>query len=236
MLVGTPIYNAKEYCREAFVKNVQTLNYPNFHWVLVDNSRKPSYYHKLRRLYPGHVARVPRGNNSRDALANAQEFLRKKALEQDYDYLLMLESDIFPPKDVIQRLMNHGQPVVGAIYKIGNTQTGEERLCIFKTTMKEAGLGTELINHDEQEDYFHKGLKQVHGMGVGCTLIDKSILARYPFWYSTADDIRIREGGAMKHSDVYFYLDLHNDGRKVYADTDVFCHHEYSDWTKVADA
>lgn len=235
VLVGTPIYDGKEYCRERFVENVKAINYPNFHWCLVDNSKNPRYYHKLRRAHPGHVWRVPRGSNSRDALANSSNFLREKALKEGYDFLLMLESDIFPPKDVLSRLVMHGRPVVGAIYNIGDGK--HDRLCLFKLKFKpELGImGTELVGMDEQKDFIHKGLREVHGMGVGCTLIERSILERFGFWYSSADDMRMAHTDDRKHPDVYFYMDLHNNGIKVYADTDIICAHEYSAWGNVAD-
>ena len=40
------------------------------------------------------------------------------ALENDFDYLLHLETDIFPPTDVIERLLDAKQKVVGAMYHI----------------------------------------------------------------------------------------------------------------------
>jgi hypothetical protein len=233
VLVGTPIYDKKDYCRKQFVELVKKLDYPNFFWALVDNTAKPAYFHKLRREHPGHVFRVPRGNNSRDALANASNFLRRKALDEGYEYLLMLESDVFPPVDVIWRLLRHGKAVVGGVYEIGDGAS--RRPCLFQTVAKLGVMGTELIPPEKWHEYRNRGLKQVHGMGVGCTLIHRSILERFPFWYSSADDERMKGESQRKHPDVYFYLDLHNAGICVYADTDVFCHHENSDWLKVVD-
>jgi len=236
VLVGTPIYDGKEYCRARFVNNVQNFDYPNYSWMLVDNSADPAYARMLQKQYSmGHVARVPRGKNSRDALANASNFLRKKAIEGGFDYLLMLESDVFPPKDVIYRLIRHGYPVVGATYHIGIGSF--KRLCLFKVHFKkELGMmGTALIGMDEQNDFTNKGLKIVHGMGVGCVLIHKSILERFPFWYSSVDDARMAHLGERKHPDVYFYMDLQNNGVRVLADTDIHCEHEFSSWNSVHD-
>lgn len=235
VLVGTPIYQDKDYCREAFVENIKRIDYPKdkMHWCLVDNSQKPAYSNKLKRLYPGHVHRVPRGDNTRDALRNAMNFLRLKMLDEGYDYLLIVESDLFPPKDVIPRLMRHGYPVVGLPYEIGFGE--RRRLCVFTIDQKDIGLGTRQLTKRESEEFMNGGLHAVHGMGVGCVLIKRDIVERYPFWYSAADDDRMRGLPIRKHPDVYFYLDLHNDGVKVYCDSSVLVHHENSDWSKVKD-
>lgn len=233
VLVATPIYEAKEYCRERYVETIKQLSYPNVNWIIVDNSRTPRYSNKLKRLYPGHIHRVNRGKNSRDALANSCNFIRAYALKHGYDYILMVESDLFPPADTIQRLMRHGKRVAGGIYQIGHGDN--KRWCLFKTVQKLGGLGTQLVGPDEQEAYFHKGLKQVHGMGVGCVLISKDIFERFPFWYSSADDDRMAGEKIRKHPDVYFYLDLHNAGIDVFADTDLVIEHQPSKWEEVED-
>lgn len=234
VLIGTPTYEGKEYCRKEFIDNLLQIKYPNFHWVIVDNTKHTRYTSKLKRLYPGHVARVSRGKNSRDALANASNWLRNKALSEGYDYLLMLESDLFPPADVIWRLLRHGRPVVGLPYDIGFGATRGP--CLFVTEMKsEAILGTRRLTAEEGEKFIDGSLKQIHGMGVGCVLIHKSILEEFPFWYSSADDDRMKDDEVRKHPDVYFYLDLHNNGRRVFVDTSVKVHHWNSDWRFVED-
>jgi hypothetical protein len=71
VLIGTPTYSGKEYVRKEFVARVRELTYPHFDFLIVDNSKGTSYASKLRR--DGlRVATVPRGNNSRDALRNAE--------------------------------------------------------------------------------------------------------------------------------------------------------------------
>ncbi len=59
------------------------------------------------------------------------------------------------------------------------------------------------------------------------TDVDWDIVKRYPFWCDSRFD--------NKHADVYFYMNLHNDGIAVYVDTDFNIRHEPSDWHKVSD-
>jgi len=234
VLIGAPIYDQKEYCREAWVKNVEQINYPNFDWCLVDNSKKSRYFRELKEKHPGHIYRSPRGNNSRDGVAYSCNVLRKKVLDEGYDYLLMVESDLFPPKDVVHRLLRHGRPVVGLPYEIGTDKV--RGLCIFVPEMRSNGLlATRRLKKEEEPAFMDGSLQRVHGMGVGCVLIHKDILEEFPFWYSSLDDERMKGKVVRKHPDVYFYLQLHNNHIKVFCDTSVLVYHDNSDWNDVAD-
>jgi hypothetical protein len=191
------------------------------------------------------AVRVSRGRNSRDALANAANYLRKRAIDGGYDYLLMLECDIFPQADIIEKLLKNANPgslilqegcrVVGAPYHITDGKT--THLCVFMPERNEAtGLvGTKMIGVGKENEFLYRGLQRVHGMGVGCTLIHKSILEKFSFWYSELDDDRMKNVAHKKHPDVYFYLDLHNAQIPVFCDTDSYVVHKPSDWKLVKD-
>lgn len=229
VLVFTPTYDGKEYCRKAFIENVRKIKYPNWDFLLVDNSKTTSYARRLRREGLK-VVHLSRGENSREALAAAQNYARKRALDEGYDYLLSLESDLFPPADVIFRLIRHNAPVVGGLYFIGGMGDTPRVPCVFVTVYKpeSAAFGTRLINRQEHEELSKvRGIHKVHGMGVGCTLIHRKVLEKYAFWTDNRFD--------NKHSDVYFYMKLWNDGVPVYVDYDLVCHHENSDWKLVVD-
>lgn len=229
VLVFSPTYDGKEYCRKEFVENVRRFTYPNFDFIMIDNTDTDKYYRMLRsqgiKTY-----RVPRGGNSRIALANAQNFARQKALDEDYDYVLSLESDLFPPPDIIERLMMHSKQVVGALYLIGGTAPGmPKHPCVFVTAAKPNMIhGTRLITQEEHDEMVEEGgLHKIHGMGVGCTLISTHILKDYWFW----TDNRFEN----KHSDVYFYMDLWNRKVPVYVDYDTPVEHKPSSWSCVND-
>jgi GT2 family glycosyltransferase len=211
---------------------------------MVDNSKTDSYAAKLRRDGINAV-RVKRGRNSRDALANASNYLRKRALDGGYDYLLMLESDIFPESNVIERLLSiaetdslivqNGKRVIGVPYAI--TDGKQWRLCVFITEKKkDLGLaGTRLLTVNESLQFMNGELQRVHGMGVGCVLIHRSVLENIVFWYSELDDDRMKNVDSRKHPDVYFYIDMHNNNIPVYCDTSQYAIHKPSDWKSVSD-
>ena len=225
VLVFSPTYDGKEYCRKAFVDNINKLTYPNYDFIMIDNSKTTDYY-ELLKSEGVNVIKVPRGANSREALAAAQNYARRKALDEGYDYVLSVESDVFPPKDIIQKLLRHWKPVVGAWYHIGGFNEKPKIPCVF--TVNSDG-STRLITKSEHELLLSKGgLQRVHGMGFVCTLIDVEVLKDHVFWCDNRFD--------NKHSDVYFYMDLWNEKIPVYVDYDVMVEHKNSDWSLVADS
>lgn len=222
VLIFSPTYEGKEYCRKRFVENINKINYPNKEFIMIDNSEGDDYYNLLKSEgVPIH--RVPRGNNSREALSAAQNYARKYAIDNGFDYALSVESDLFPPENIIQTLMRHWKPVVGGLYYLGgyydeiNNKQFPIVPCVFITKNDGSG-GTRFITTEEHEQLKGLGgIHQVHGMGVGCTLFDIEIFKKYPFWC----DSRFEN----KHSDVYYYMNLWNDKVPVYVVTLILLHY-----------
>jgi len=228
ILIACPTYEGKDYIIDKWVENIKNISYPNFDYLIVDNSVNEEYYKKLEsRGY--NVVHVNRGKHSRDALSNAQNYIREKVLVEGYDYWLSVESDLLPPKNIVWKLLLHGKPVTGVIYYLGDW--GPEKphpACLFVLDKKESGLtGTRLVKPEELCNVVNTGLQQVHGMGLGCTLISRNILSRFKFWTD--------ERFVDKHSDVYFYLDLQNAGVPVFVDTNIVVKHYASSWELVKD-
>lgn len=225
VLVVSPTYKGKDYIFKENFEAIKRLTYPNFDYVYIDNTSDLSYYLKLRRR-GAKVVHVPRGANSRQALCNAQNKARELCLEGGFDYLMFVESDIIPHPDSIQILMQHHVPVCGATYFIGH----EVKVpCIFFKTFKPEhnSMGTRLISLQEVPSFLNTGLRKIHGMGLGCTLIRRDIVKDYVYWYDERFD--------NKHSDVYFYMELDNNHVGVYVDTNLIVEHVPSDWKSVAD-
>lgn len=228
VLVASPTYEGKDYI---FMQNwnaVKNQNYPNYDYIYIDNSAGTSYLRKLRERGV-RVHHVPRGKNSRQALCNAQNYAREKCLSEGYDYLMFIESDLIPTPDAISRLVNYALPVVGATYYLKDHDSGLEVPCIFFTEFKPEvnAFGTRLITLQEIPQFLGTGLRQVHGLGLGCTLFRRDIIERFSFWYDERFD--------NKHSDVYYYMDLHNNKIPVYVDTNYVIPHFPSRWDIVND-
>jgi hypothetical protein len=230
VLVAIPTYEGKDYIFNEMITAVMSFNYPNYDIIVIDNTKDFKYFLKLKRRLgkrAGILRHVERGENSRQALCNAQNLARQKMLDENYAYLLFVESDLIPPPQTIEKLMSHNVPVVGVTYFLGTTE--QKVPCIFLKEYKQEalGMGTRLLKKEEIPEYLNHGLKRVHGTGLGTTLIRRDIMQKYYFWHDT----RFND----KHSDVYFYMDLDNAGIPVFVDTDLIVPHYPSEWEKVTD-
>lgn len=229
VLVFTPIYEAKDYCLFDFIESVKELTYPNFEHILIDNSVDKKYYLKLKKRYGSmNIHHVSRGNNSREALARSANFARKYAIENGYDYMLSLESDVFAPKEIIEGLMTWGKDVVTGLYFIGDRSKGVRVPCVTIAKWNDSlgAWGTRLLEPKEWNDYLKKGLKQVQAGGFGACLIHKNVFERFSFYY----DPRFQG-----HPDIYFFNQLFEAKIPVFVDTDMVCDHMNTNWSDVKD-
>jgi len=243
ILVVTPIYEAKDYSLDKFLKNAEKIDYPNYDHVLIDNSANTNYWRSIKGKCAKRgikVYHVRRGKTSREALTRAQNKGRDLFLEGDYDYFLSLESDIFPPKNALKKLVMWGERVVSAAYLIGH---GDKKLpCATVFHFKEdlGVMGTRLIgvkdhpdkpgkkyiDNDELNEFCEPGLRHVAAAGMGCCLIARSVLEKIRFMY---------EPGLQGHSDIYFFNDCVRNKIPAFVDTHIWCYHDNSDWNDVED-
>lgn len=234
ILIVTPTYEGKDYVLPSFLENIKKvlLATPNSHLIVVDNSPTDSYLRSCRRKYRGvSFAHVKRGSNSRDAITNSMNYARHYAIRYGYEYIMVVEVDVFPPPTIALKLYSYAKRVVGATYFLTAFKDGVEHKipCIFVNDVdKKTGLGgTRLITPKEWDAIRGKGVVRCHGMGLGCTLISKEIFELFPFWNS-----KIHDG---KHHDVYFYADLNNANIPVFVDTATIIEHRPSRWDDVKD-
>lgn len=230
ILVFTPIYSAKDYCLNEFLDNCAGFTYPNYKHIIIDNSTDLKYFAKLKRKVPKHieVLHVKRGNSSREALARAQNKARDIFLAGDYDYLFSLESDIFPGFNIMEALVWDNLDIITGLYLIGDKDKGTRWPCITVPWFNEKTQtwGSQLLPRDQWQDYVKQGIKPVAAGGMGCCLMSREVLEKLAFTYIP---------GHPAHSDVFFFMKAKRLGYGVYVDTNLFCNHKNSDWSKVKD-
>jgi len=219
ILIGCPTSSYKEYCLREYLEGVKRLSYENVHLILVDNSENDDYYNKLKRFGVS-VIRGKYFESAKDRIIHSRNLLRRYCLENDYDYLLSLEQDVVPPKNVIERLMKHDKEIVGGLYYY----LGDDK----KTLLPMIWV------HHEGEYARRLTFKEVQGeelieaitCGLGCVLIKRNAL----------DKIRFRHvKGEEPWDDLWFGEDARQKGFKVYVDTGVKCKHYVKgmDWSKI---
>ena len=223
VLVGSPTANYKDYCLERFAERIKELDYPNYDILMADNSRDEDHVKILEKAgLP--VIKTQWFDSSRGRLCVARNELRKRVLDNDYDFFFDLESDVIPPKDVLTRLLKHGKKVVGGWYYIG--QPNEARPCLSRGWKRVEKKGGFMMGHEHPlgEDLAKDKLLKGYLGSMGVCLIHKDIL----------EQIKFRVVEQMRwHDDSFFYYDCDKKKIDVYTDTDLLCPHFQSGWSGV---
>lgn len=205
ILIGTVTHKAKDYCREEFNLGIYNIvaNTPGKYYceiIHTDNFK----------------------GNSRERVTEGYNQLLKFFLENDFDYLLTLESDIIPPPQIIDLLLRHKKEICGATYMVGFKR--DRVPCIFIGNTYKRKIGNEYKSFLENIKPNELNGELIHakgGCGLGCCLIHKSV-------FDKVKKFRHEEA----HCDTYFHKDAQEAGFKTMVDTGIICKHYGSaeDW------
>jgi hypothetical protein len=225
VLVGTPHNEIKNYCFDDFIANVTNLTFKNYDILIADNSKTRHNFKNIMKSGVNSIHVRPKQKANQRFIAESHEELRMAALRGNYDFLLHLESDIFPPKDIIERLLIHQLPVVSATYFIDEGLNSHLMLQEIEDKGDWIRESRNVVNgHDIL--IMDGGLHKAYACGLGATLIHKDVLNRIKFRW---------EEGAPVHPDTFFAADLNALGYEQYIDTSILCEHRNSNWISVPD-
>ena len=223
ILVGCPTADLKEYCLEQYVQRLKELTYKDFDILLVDNSKTEDYSKKIQSLGINCI-KGEYHNSVPERVIKSRNILRNYALEHDYDYLLSLEQDVLPPKDVIEQLLDVHQDIVSGI---------TPHLLVKATTAQEIALiGIHDKNHPGSYTFFdykntlqYKGILPVNYCALGCVLLSRKVLEKIQFRYEQVEpsinDLNV------KWDDMCLCEDAEKEGFTIYANVGVKCEHLY---------
>jgi hypothetical protein len=155
------------------------------------------------------------GNAHEDILAQYQ-LGRDIFLASNADYLLIVESDIIPPRDTITKLMALGADAAYGVYVFRNTPV----VNIFEKyspTAKNQGSSLSLSPHK-----LRRAVKaqrtECTGAGLGCVLIKRHVLKLIDFRLAPS-----------AHCDTWFNRDIFHQKMTQMADMSVVCGHKRAD-------
>lgn len=222
VIVAAPQHESKSYCQDEWIENVMNFTYPNFEVFLADNSSTDANKKKIKEKgIKCHWMKPKKGEHlyetiNRCHMACSEYALKKKAS------LLHLETDIFPPINVIERLMAHKKLVVGGYYDIFY---GSKRKLMVQT-LEEYGRHVRAFRTapfvEETEPLMITGkLEKVYHVGLGCVLIQPQVLEKVPF--------RV-DMNYNYHTDTWFANDCFIFKIPIYCDTTLSCKHRNNTW------
>jgi hypothetical protein len=162
-------------------------------------------------------------SKSTGALDLAREETVQDALEVDPEWILFLDSDIIPPKDVFQKLTRHGVPIVSGLYYIDNPDGVHPGVWRLDENNSPAIAGID-----------REGLINVDAIGFGCVLVHRSVIDDIePPWFRWTKgfddhpwDLQHQGEHPGISEDFYFCHKAQEAGYDIYLDTTVKCMHE----------
>lgn len=225
ILIAAPQHDSKRYCFEEWYMAVKSIIYDKakVDVLLVDNSSNDTFS-KYMQAYDINIGRINvKGKNVMQRMAESHEMCRVIALEEGYDFLLHIETDVIPPPDIIHKLLLARKKVVSALYAINNG--AQRELCVRFKDYCEPLDAVFIYGNNYNSTIAGKGLTKVFNAGLGCTLIHRSVLSQFKFRVASEDRF------SDSHPDTWFAYDLMSKNIPIYCDTNTICRHlNASNW------
>jgi len=258
VLVCRLVTNRKNYCVKELIDSSLSLTYPNHKVVHFDNSSddflketleaagltvvKTEHYEKDRNgsyIY-NEKAETEKEKKKRKVLPIREMMVRDMNMARDlvlgqgYDYMLILEMDIVPHPDIIEKLLAEKEDSVAAFYWLDMIEMEYEGRAgwwtpvpyyMFKRTEKTGEPIQNIIFQPEPKMWFYPSgkISYAHG-GFGCTLVSRRLLEKVKFRYNTENVAQL---------DAYFHSDSIKNGFIPKLLTGTICKHLHTDWGNV---
>lgn len=159
------------------------------------------------------------------ALDLAREQTIEMAMEVDPEWVLFLDSDVFPPKDIFFQLRQHDLDVISGVYYVKKDPPHPAMWRLDKED-------TLSPVYQFKEDL----IVEVDAVGLGCTLVNKRVFEDIDRpWFRWTEgyedhpwDMRSVGGQQGIGEDFYFCHKAKEAGYNIYVDTSIMCLHEGS--------
>lgn len=154
--------------------------------------------------------------------ATARNNIAKQALAENAEYVLMVDSDIIVPGNAIIQLIEDDKDVIisACAHRASGNFNGRTSICKNDGEIDY----THMYTCDEIHEFQNNGkhLIQIHGGGMGCTMIKVDLFRRLPFpWFKWVQ----YDNGSVLSEDLYFCEQCKNAGIPIYTDTRVTAGH-----------
>lgn len=154
----------------------------------------------------------------------ARNVICQEALDYSFDYVLMVDSDMVLPSHTLTSLLSHNKPIIFGWYPRRCTHI--QNLALQQTELFLPGKKDFTdANNIKIPDLPKEGLIEIKGGGMGCALIDCSILNdlrdNRGLWFQYVQ----YDGKSVLSEDNYFCCKATEKGYKIYADASVRCGH-----------
>lgn len=220
VLVCGPQSDVKSYCFDEWAENVKNFTYPEYDVFLADNSLTKDFSQKIKDK--GFDCINITNEDNKDSvlsrLATSHELCRQYAVRKGYDYMFHLETDVFPPIDVIEKLIFEKKPIIGGLYQLSDN---EARVPMLNRISSNTDEYRHAIYGGYNNFMIDGKVQKTLSVGLGCILIARPIFTKFPF--------RNIEGASW-FPDVVWINDVYSKNIPIYAHTGIICKHKNSNW------
>ncbi|OYT32848.1 hypothetical protein DRJ22_04015 [Candidatus Woesearchaeota archaeon] len=207
-LIGIPTYSKQEYCLEEFTQALKSQK-GEYDILFVVNNGETAYASLIKSKGFKVKENPEKTDGLKETVLSHRKLLRKHALDNNYDYLLFLDSDIIlPDKFAIQRLLAAQKDIITGVYLDVFEIQGQKVSVPF--LLREAKGGGQLYTYQAM---FPPRILEVGACGIACLLVSKKALEKTSF-----DNNYANEG-------IGFCIKSKKQGFKIWADTSVKCIH-----------
>lgn len=148
ILVACPNHECKEYSFQRWIDNVKSFTYPAYDILVVDNTEHDRFYQKWKDRIP--MLHFPISGSPEERINRSMGVIREKFLAGNYSHWFNVESDIIPPKDAIERMLEFGKGMdwISCAYpsRIGTEDLDAQR-----------GIGCSILSRHLMENFSFQG-------------------------------------------------------------------------------
>lgn len=235
VLVGAPVYDGMEYCLNQFIESIKNFSYKNYEILLVDNSDGDELFNKLK----SQGINIIKDKNPEEIkvrrVVSSRNIILSYALENNFDYVLMMDSDVIAPNNIIEELLSCNKDIVSGLYSAYFTVNGKTKLLPgawalltedeFKEVKENYNLPEhiksrfDMPRHITKEEADSNSLMEVFMPSAGCMLISRKVFEKVKY-----DSIE-EDGKIKKADDLVFIDEARKAGFEAFCYTKIKCEH-----------
>jgi len=241
VLVASPTYKGMKYCHNEFFKAIKNLTYPLYDILIIENSEDNEYFDELKKEKDIILIKDDTiEKNKMLRIISSRNKILDYALENNYDYVLVMDSDVIPPKNIIQELLKCNKDIVSGLYFNYFTVSGSQAKFLpvawmpitkqeFESFRKKVTLPSSVKSHLDIRGHLTKQetesneLLKVLIPSAGCLLISRKVIENKTIRYGLLDTSRF--GDIHTTDDIYLITKAREAGFDAYCYTKVKCEH-----------
>ena len=238
ILVASPIYDGMEYCFNEFMKKLKEIDYYDFKILIMDNSRTKKFYRKIRKI--PEIKVIYDETNEEDnlnRLISSRNKILDYAIMKNYDYILMMDSDVMVKPNIIKELVSKNKDVISGLY-FNNLNFGGSLVRVpiayaFVTEKefqylkernelpKGAKCKEDIRRHLNNVEIRRNDILEVQIPSGGCLL-----LSRKAFTSGARYGLEKENTGGKTGDEILFFNTLRKFNFKLYCYPPILCEHE----------